>query len=64
MVNIVPTLVSHKCNNIGYSQPLLMYLLYIIDIPEMPNNHFFVKKNISKILWGHIEMGEPADYIN
>ena len=58
MGNIVPSPVSHKCNDFGYLQPLLTYLLNIMYIPGTLNKYFLVKKMISMILWGHIEMGE------
>ena len=52
MGNIVPSPVSHKCNDFGYLQPLLTYLLNIMYIPGTLNKYFLVKKIISMILWG------------
>ena len=56
MVNIVQTPVPQKLNEVGYSCPLLTYVLIITNVPEILSKYFQVKKQtIVMILWGHIK---------
>ena len=54
MVIIVLTPVPHELNDVGYSQPLLMYLPNVILIPKMLNKYIQVKKNCYDIVGGYI----------